>query len=116
MFKIAATLMLCAVTFESHGCQQNRPDPVAPEVAMKRFNDQVQNHCAGKQIDPEKLNEFAKDYRNDADTQSQQLIDLNTSKLCGKSGGAECYNQGFVQAEVQMGGIDDIVKLVCAMK
>ncbi len=99
------------------GCQSDRPAPVAPEVAMKHFNDQLANHCPTKHYDPEKFAEFAKDYYIDADTQSQQLIDLDAQKACAGGGQKpECSNTGFITAEIQMAGIDDIVKATCAAK
>ena len=112
-------LLFCAFAFFALGCQPDRPKAPTVEVAMKHFNDQLANKCPQKHLDtqlpPDKFNEFAKEYRNDADTQSQQLIDLNTHDVC-KAGGSEpeCYNQGFIQAEVQIGGIDETVKATCA--
>ena len=114
MFKSATPLLFCALALTTLGCQSDRPKPFPPEVAMQHFNDQIANHCPNKQVDPEKFNEFAKDYRNDADTQSQQLIDLDTTNVCNNTKSRpECYNQGFIQAQIQMGGLDEIVKATC---
>jgi hypothetical protein len=108
--KLCFTVLFAAAL----GCQSDRPKPVSTEVAMKHFNDQIANHCPGKQVNPEKFNEFAKDYLNDADTQSQQLITLDTKNACGANDSRpECFNAGFVQAEIQLGGIDDIVQHAC---
>jgi hypothetical protein len=108
------TLPLCLTLLLLTGCYPNRPAPVSSDTAMKHFNDQVANHCPGKAVDPEKFNEFAKDYRNDADVQSQQLIDLDASKACAANNSRpECYNAGFIKAEIQLGGIDEIVKHAC---
>jgi hypothetical protein len=91
-----------------------RPKPVTPDVAMKHFNDQLANHCPAKHYDADKFNEFAKKYYVDADTQSQQLIDFDTHQVCSANDSRPaCYNQGFLQAEIQMGGIDEIVKAAC---
>jgi hypothetical protein len=108
--------VLCtsAILLTHIGCMEARPKPQSPEVAMKHFNDQLANHCPTKQYEPAKFNAFAKQYYIDADTQSQQLIDLDTQKSCSaNSDQPACYNTGFITAEIQMGGIDDIVKDTC---
>jgi hypothetical protein len=111
------TLPLCLTLLLLTGCYPDRPARVSADTAMKHFNDQIANHCPGKPVDPEKFNELAKDYRNDADTQSQQLIDLDTTKACtANNSRPECYNAGFLQAEIQMGGMDEIVKQACNAK
>jgi hypothetical protein len=113
MFK-ALALCTSFMLLSHTGCMETRPKPDTPEVANKHFTDQLANKCPGKQLNPEKFNDFAKEYRNDADVQSQQLIDLDTTKACAANGSQpECYNTGFIQAEIEMGGIDEIVKHAC---
>lgn len=106
-----------AILLSHIGCMEARPKPEAPEVAMKHYNDQLATHCPSKPYEPAKFNTFAKKYYIDADTQSQQLIDLDTQKACSANGTQpDCYNTGFITAEIQAGGIDEIVNASCHLE
>jgi hypothetical protein len=110
----AKVVCTSAILLAHIGCMEGRPKPEAPEVAMKHFNDQLANHCPAHKYDPARFNAFAKKYYIDADTQSQQLIDLDTQKSCSANGTQpECYNTGFITAEIQAGGLDEIVNATC---
>jgi hypothetical protein len=108
--------VLCtsAILLAHVGCMEARPKADAPEVAMKHFTDLRATHCPTKPYDPARFNAFAKKYYIDADTQSQQLIDLDTTNACSaNSSQPECYNTGFITAEIQTGGIEEIVNASC---
>ena len=107
--------LLCLALFAFVGCQSDRPKPIAAEAAMETVNTQIGYHCPAKKVSPEEMNEFAKDYYKDADYQSQQLIEQQTAS-CKNSSSPDCYNAGFAQAEIQLGGMDEIVKQVCNKK
>ena len=109
--------LLCFVFLAALGCQSDRPKPIAPEAAVETVNTQVALHCPAKKVSAEEMNEFAKDYYRDADYQSQQLIEQQTRASCkADSSGGECFTAGFDQAEIQLGGMDEIVKQVCNKK
>ena len=116
--KVFAPLALCAIILSSTGCEMLRPPVQAPEAAWNTYQGRLSEQCGEKHLDKmpaEKLNDLAFDTYKDADTQVQQLIDLDTRKAC-KAGGdhTECYNTGFVQASVQAGSTTDFVKKVCS--
>ncbi len=110
----ARVLCTSAILLAHIGCMEGRPKPVAPQVAMQHFNAQLATHCPAHQYDPARFNTFAKKYYVDADTQSQQLIDLDTQKACSTdSSQPACYNTGFITAEIQAGGLEEIVNATC---
>jgi hypothetical protein len=109
--------LLCFAFLAVLGCQSDRPKPLPAEEAMNTVNTQIGYHCPAKKVSAEEFNEFAKDYYKDADVQSQQLIVQQTTASCkANSSEPECYNAGFSQAEIQMGGMDEIVKQICNKK
>ncbi len=118
MSKVFAPLALCALILSSTGCQMLRPPVQAPEAAWNTYQGRLAEQCSEKHLDKmpaEKLNDLAFETYRDADTQVQQIIDLDTAKSC-KAGGdrAECYNTGFLQASIQAGTLKEFVKKVCS--
>ena len=60
------------------GCDMNRPPIQAPDAAWNTYQGRLAEQCSDKHLanlPAERLNEIAKDYYIDADTQIQQLID-----------------------------------------
>jgi hypothetical protein len=95
-----------------------RPTPQAPEAAWSTYQGRLAEQCSEKHLDKmpaEKLNDLAFDTYKEADTQVQQLIDLDTGKACkGSTDRNGCYNTGFVQATIQAGTLNEFVKKVCS--
>ena len=126
--KLRLPLLASTLVFAAVGCQNNRPTPYAPEHAMDVYRGRLAVTCAEKHrenLSPEQFSHFARDFYIDADTQTQQLIDLDTRKSCGLKGSTqsmqksgqptgECYETGFVQASIQIGNLDEVAKDVCA--
>ncbi len=118
MSKVFAPLALCALIVSSTGCQMLRPPAQAPEAAWNTYQGRLAEQCSEKHLDKmpdEKLQDLAVETYKDADTQVQQLIDLDTSRAC-KAGGSrtDCYNTGFIQASIQAGTLQEFVKKVCS--
>ena len=118
MPKFAAPVVLLSLALSTVGCEMNRPPAQAPEVAWNTYKGRLSEQCGAKHLEnlpAEKFTEIGHEYYIDADTQAQQLIDLDGRKACG--GGKvsdECFNTGLVQATIQTGGVTDFVKKVCS--
>ncbi len=112
----APVLALAALALS--GCAMNRPPMQSPDEAWNTYKGRLAEQCSAKHLDtmsPEKFNEIARDFYIDADTQNQQLIDADARKACGsRSITVDCYNTGFVQAQVQVGSTQEFVKKVCS--
>jgi hypothetical protein len=118
MSKVFAPLALCTLLLSSTGCHMLRPPVQEPEAAWNTYQGRLAEQCSEKHLDKmpgEKLNDLAVESYKDADTQVQQLIDLDTVKACKSSGDRnECYNTGFIQASIQAGTLQEFVKKVCS--
>ncbi len=127
--KPVTPLFACLLALAAAGCQNDRPAPYAPEHAMDVYRGRVASTCPEKHrenMSAEQFSKFGREFYIDADTQTQQLIDLDSRKACGvkgstqsmdKKGGqltGECYETGFVQASIQIGNLDEVAKDVCA--
>ena len=127
--KLALPMLACLLAFAAVGCQNNRPAPYAPEHAMDVYRGRVASTCPDKHrenMSPELFSRFGREFYIDADTQTQQLIDLDSRKSCGLRGGTqdmdkrsgqvsgECYETGFIQASIQIGNLNEVAKDVCS--
>lgn len=127
--KFASPMLACLLAFAAVGCQNNRPAPFAPQHALDVFHEEVASTCPEKHretMSAEQFGKFGHEFYNDADTQVQQLIDLDTRKACGFTGSTqaaiksgvqpsgECYETGFAQASIQLGNLDQVAKGVCS--
>jgi hypothetical protein len=95
----------------------NRPPVQTPEAAWSVYQARLAEQCSEKHLEhlsAEKLNELARDTYKEDGSQAQQIIDQYTHRACGKTGGAECYNTGFIQAVVLTGSVSQFVKTVCS--
>jgi len=112
-----APVLVCSLVLTA-GCAMNRPPIQAPDAAWNTYHGRLAEQCSAKHLDnlsPVKFNEIAHDYYVDADTQIQQLIDLDSRNSCKANNDfPNCYNTGFVQASVQAGSTTDFVKKVCS--
>ena len=122
-------MLACLLALAAAGCQNDRPAPYAPEHAMDVYRGRVAVICPEKHrenMSAEQFSKFGRDFYIDADTQTQQLIDLDTRKACGVKGRTDnmdksgvqpsgaCYETGFVQASIQIGSLEEVAKKVCA--
>jgi hypothetical protein len=118
MLKFVAPAVLLSFAFSTIGCEMNRPPAQAPEVAWNTYKGRLAEQCGGKHLEnlpAEKFGEIAQEYYVDANTQAQQLIDLDRRKACANNASeSECMNTGFVQATIQTDGLQDFVKKVCS--
>jgi hypothetical protein len=118
MPKFFAPAVLLPLALSTIGCEMNRPPAQAPEVAWKTYQGRLSEQCGDKHLEnlpAEKLADIAHEYYIDADTQAQQLIELDIRKSCAANGpDAACTNTGFVQATITTGGLPDFVRKVCA--
>ncbi len=127
--KPATPVLACLLAFAAAGCQNNRPEPYAPEHAMDVYRGRLAVTCPEKHrenMSAEQFSKFGRDFYIDADTQTQQLIDLDSRKSCGLKGSTqsmeksgtqptgECYETGFIQASIQIGNLDEVAKDVCS--
>ena len=114
-----APALLCCLTLISAGCDMNRPPIQSPDAAWSSYKGRLAEQCSDKHLEnmpADKFHEIAVDYYKGTDTQIQQLIDTDAKKACGKDGGVECFNTGFVQASQQAGSLPEFVKQVCGSK
>jgi hypothetical protein len=112
-----APALLCCLALSAAGCEMRRPPIQSADAAWATYKGRVAEQCASKHpenMPSEKFHELALDYYRDADTQIQQLIDFDAKKACGTTGGTECFNTGFVQANVQAGSMEEFAKKVCS--
>ena len=117
MPKFVAPIALCLFALATSGCEMLRPPVQSPEAAMNTYKGRLAEQCSSKHLEnmpADKLNDLAMDFYRDVDTQVAQVIERDTRLSCGKSEGAECYNTGFIQANVQAGTINTFVKEVCS--
>ena len=129
LMKLATPLLACLLAFAAAGCQNDRPDPYTPEHALDVYRGRLAVTCPEKHretLSAEQFGKFGREYYIDADTQTQQLIDLDSRKSCGLKGSTqsmdkragqlsgECYEAGFIQASIQIGNLDEVAKSVCA--
>ena len=127
--KPVTPMLACLLALAAAGCQNNRPDPFTPEHAMDVYRGRVAVTCPEKHrenMSAEEFGHFGREFYMDADTQTQQLIDLDTRKACGAKGATqnidksgvqpsgECYEAGFMQASNQIGNLDEVTKKICA--
>ncbi len=127
--KPATPILACLLAFAAAGCQNDRPAVYAPEHAMDVYRGRLASTCPEKHrenLSAEQFGKFGREFYIDADTQTQQLIDLDSRKACGLKGSTqsmnksgvqpsgECYQTGFVQASTQIGNLDEVAKGVCA--
>lgn len=123
-------MLACLLALAAAGCQNNRPEPYAPEHALDVYRGRLAATCPEKHremMSAEQFSKFGRDFYIDADTQTQQLIDLDSRKACGLKGSTqsmergaqpagECYETGFLQASIQIGNLDEVAKDVCSFK
>ena len=121
-------MLACLLALAAAGCQNNRPEPYAPEHALDVYRGRLAATCPEKHretMSAEQFSKFGRDFYIDADTQTQQLIDLDSRKACGLKGSTqsmergaqpsgECYETGFLQASIQIGNLDEVAKDVCS--
>ena len=126
--KPATLLLACLLAFAAVGCQNNRPEPYAPEHAMDVYRGRLAVTCPEKHregLSAEQFSKFGREFYIAADTQTQQLIDLDSRKSCGLKGSTqsmeksaqptgECYETGFIQASIQIGNLDEVATDVCS--
>lgn len=116
--KLAAPMFVCLLGFAAAGCQNDRPKPYTPEHALDVYRGRLASTCAEKHMEhlpAEEFNRFGREFYVDADTQTQQLIDLDTRKSCGANTSGDCYKTGFVQAAIQIGNLNEVTKHICSL-
>ncbi len=80
MPKFVAPAVLLSLALSTVGCKMNRPPAQAPDVAWGTYKGRLAEQCGAKHLEnlpAEKFGEIAQEYYVDADTQAQQLIDLD---------------------------------------
>jgi hypothetical protein len=117
MRKLVAAPVLCLLAVSTFGCDMNRPPVQAPEQAWTTMHGRLAEQCSAKHPDAipaDKFYEFALDAHKEATPQTQQLIEKDVLNACKGTDGADCYNTGFIQAEIQSGNDAAFAKKVCA--
>ncbi len=119
MLKRVSPVLLSLFVLAATGCQMLRPDKKTADAAVSTYHARLSESCPEKHLDmlPQaEVNRLAKANYIAADTQAQQLIDLDSGSECkAHDNRPQCFNTGFIQALDQTGGMPEFVKTVCGL-